>query len=545
MILTVPQDDAYYPTLGPLVCDWIEEHLVFGPGDLRGEPAVIDDEKRALIYRMYEVFPREHEQAGRRRFKRCAISLRKGSAKTEFAAWIAAAELHPDAPVRCVGWDYNKKTKLWEPQGGGVTDPYIPLVAYTEEQSEDLAYGALRVILQLSSVADDFDIGLERILRRKGGGKAVGLATAPDARDGARTTFQHFDETHRFTLPRLVKAVQTMLANIPKRKLADAWSLETTTAPEPGAGSVAEATMEYARAVADGSVSDSRLFFFHREAGDSHDLATEDGVRAAVIEASGPVAVWSDIDSIVEQWRDPTTDRTYFERVWLNRLVKASSQAFDVERWKTLARVSPVKPGDLITLGFDGAQFRDSSALVATHVESGFQWVAGVWECPPVREDWQVPAEDVDRVVQQCFADYSVWRMYADPPYWQSWLKKWAGQFGEDKVIEWWTNRRRPMAAALENFVTSIAEGLISHDGDKTLLRHLGNSRRDEQGGLRDEDGKPLWLIRKERPDSPHKIDVAMAAVLSWEARNDAIKAGATNQPTYQVLFYGGGQKRR
>jgi hypothetical protein len=134
-----------------------------------------------------------------------------------------------------------------EPIGGPVTDPYIPLVAYTEEQSEDLAYGALRVILELSDVADDFDIGLERILRKRGGGKAVALASAPDARDGARTTFQHFDETHRFTLPRLVRAHQAMLANIPKRKLADAWSLETTTAPEPGTGSVAEATMEYAR----------------------------------------------------------------------------------------------------------------------------------------------------------------------------------------------------------------------------------------------------------------------------------------------------------
>jgi phage terminase large subunit-like protein len=135
-------------------------------------------------------------------------------------------------------------------------------VAYTEEQSEDLAYGALRVILELSDVAEDFDIGLERILRKGGDGKAVALATAPDARDGARTTFQHFDETHRFTLPRLVQAHRAMLANIPKRRLADAWSLETTTAPEPGTGSVAEATMNYAKAVAVGTITDSRLFFY-------------------------------------------------------------------------------------------------------------------------------------------------------------------------------------------------------------------------------------------------------------------------------------------
>jgi hypothetical protein len=137
--------------------------------------------------------------------------LRKGTAKTEFAAWIAACELHPEGPVRCTGF-----TKKGEPIGGPVSDPYIPLVAYTEEQSEDLAFGALRIILELSTLKDDFIIGLERIERKKGDGKAVPLASAPDARDGARTTFQHFDETHRFTLPRLVRAHQTMLANIPE-----------------------------------------------------------------------------------------------------------------------------------------------------------------------------------------------------------------------------------------------------------------------------------------------------------------------------------------
>ncbi len=34
------------------------------------------------------------------------------------------------------------------------------------------------------------------------------------------------------------------------------------------------------------------------------------------------------------------------------------------------------------------------------------------------------------------------------------------------------------------------------------------------QGGrrpFRDDDAKPLWVIEKERPDSPHKIDAAMA----------------------------------
>jgi stage V sporulation protein SpoVS len=36
-----------------------------------------------------------------------------------------------------------------------------------------------------------------------------------------------------------------------------------------------------------------------------------------------------------------------------------------------------------------------------------------------------------------------------------------------------------------------------------------------------------MWTIYKEQPDSPHKIDGAMAAILSWDGRCMAIAAGA------------------
>jgi len=34
---------ALRPTLGPLVCDWVEEMLVHGPGDIQGSPITLDD----------------------------------------------------------------------------------------------------------------------------------------------------------------------------------------------------------------------------------------------------------------------------------------------------------------------------------------------------------------------------------------------------------------------------------------------------------------------------------------------------------------------
>ncbi len=528
ILMIPPLDNEAWPTLGPQVCQFIEENLVFGPGDLRGEPARLDAEKRALIYRMYEVYPQGHPQAGRRRFKRVGISLRKGSAKSELGAWIVAVELHPEGPVRTIGWD-----KYGQPIGGPVSDPYIPMLAYTEEQSDELAYGALRDMLELSPVGKDFDIGMARIMRASGEGKAVALATAPEARDGARTTFQFFDETWHWTLPRLRRAHQTMLANIPKRFIADAWTLETTTAYSPGEGSVAEDTMEYARQVSEGTIKDPRLFFYHRQAGDWRpgavpmDLSTPEALRAAIIEASGPVAEWSDIEGILMQWSDPTTDKSYLEQVWLNRIVRAADRAFDSERWRELARPDYVVPdGALITLGFDGARFHDATGLVGTEVSTGYQWVIGCWEHPYGIENWEVPEHEVETAIADAMQRWDVWRMYADPPYWETHIAKWAGEFGEKKVLLWRTNRIVPAAYAVRGFATAIQAGDISHDGHPQLIAHVGNACRRKLT-LRDTEGVAMYLIQKERSDSPHKIDLAMAAILSWEARRDALTANA------------------
>jgi hypothetical protein len=107
-----------WPTLGPEICGWIEDCLVYGPGDLLGDPYRIEDSFRAWIHRVYEVYPRGHERAGRRRYQLAAKSVRKGLGKTEQAILIALAELSGDAPVRCDGW--RREGKTWVPADGGV-----------------------------------------------------------------------------------------------------------------------------------------------------------------------------------------------------------------------------------------------------------------------------------------------------------------------------------------------------------------------------------------------------------------------------------------
>lgn len=519
-------DRTPWPTLGPQVCDLIEDRLVFGPGDLRGLPAKISREKRAVIYRAYEVYPRGHPMAGRRRFNRVALYWRKGKAKTELAAWLMAAEMHPEAPVRCDG--FRRVDGQWHPVGRPISDPYIPMLAYTEEQTEELGYGALYSILRDSVDVDLFDIGLDRIVRADGTGRAVALSASPGAREGARMTAAHIDEPHLMILPRHKKAHATILANLPKRTDSDAWMLETGTMFVPGEASVAESTWDAAHSVL-GTVDErkSRLLLIHRGAGEQHDITIDEGQRAAIDEASGPDdAAWTNHDAIISQFRSPDADIPHLRKVWLNQQWRSSDQAFAAAVWKDLIEASHVVPeGAWIVIGFDGSRHQDATALVATEVATGYQWPLGIWERPPNVEDWEVPEAEVDVALDDAFQKYSVWLFEGDPAYWENALARWQGRYRADRVKPFPTNRARPMAEAVRSYAGAIARGELKHNGDGRLAAHIGNATRLPIDA-RDELGAHLYLIRKERPTSTRKIDAASAAVLSWHARGLALKAG-------------------
>lgn len=518
------------------MCDLIEERAVFGPGSLKGLPAKLDDEKRAAIWKAYELYPKGHELEGKRRFKRVRISWRKGTAKTEMGAWIAFAELHPEAPVRFDGWDASGN-----PVGRPVRDPYIPMLAYTKDQVEELAYGALFVVCTEGPDSHLFDAGLERIIRLnergQADGKAVPLAGSPNARDGARTSFQHYDEPHRLDLPRLVSAYDTMEANLPKRPLDDPWSLGTTTAGVPGGGSVAEKDKDEAEAIDRGEVDEPELFYFHREAGIKnpvtgieYDMKSLPDRIEAVREASGPaVAQWSDLRGIAKQWDRVGADETYLERVWLNRWTQSAAQAFDAKRWREeLANAGFVIPdGDQISVGFDGSRWKDTTALVVTHMETGWQWARGLWKPDEFDHDG-IPPIEVDQVVDEVFDRFKVLRLYGDPAQgWGEHLAKWSGKFGHKVVAEFYTDSRnlRKTAFMCRTYASAIKAGEVTNDGSDDFARHIGAAQKRDVHMV-DDEGKPLWVMSKERHDSPNKIDLAMAGGLSWQARLDAMSAG-------------------
>ena len=536
MLLVVPGPDPEpWPTLGPQICALIEERAVYGPGSLQGEPYVIDPEFRAFIYRAYEVFPKGHEWEGRRRFKRVGLSVRKGLAKTEKQALLAFCELHPEGPTRFDGWDASGN-----PVGRPVRAPYIPMLAVSVEQVEELAFGALTYIITEGTDADLFDVSKERICRLdprgREDGKAVPLANSPGSRDGARTTMNCFDEPHRLFLPRQVEAHRTMDANLPKRPLDDPWSLYVGTAGQPGQLSVMESVHAEALKIQAGEIDRPDLFYLYRTDDGGHDLSKKSERIDAIREATGPAGEFGpgQFDEIASQWDRPGSDGAFLERVWLNRWVKSGAQAFDMRKIENLRKGEDGEPfgsvpdGAFVTAGFDGARFRDATALTITDIATGRQMLLGCWERPENLEDWEVPEDEVTDLVADMMSRFQVWRMYCDPPHWTETVASWAARW-PDQVIEWHTTRKTPMAAAVRAYAEAIDSGIVTFANNvwcETLIRHFGHAARRELR-LVDDQGKPLWVLQKQDGRLEDKFDAAMSAVLAWQACVDARREGA------------------
>jgi hypothetical protein len=280
--------------------------------------------------------------AGRRRFKRCAISLRKGSAKTELAAWMRSPSCTPRGRSGRTGG--ARRTASGCPSGGrcGPVHPDGRLHrgadrgARVRRAAADVPGGPRR---------DLFDAGKEQITRIYGDGKAEALAASPNSR---RRRADDVPALRR-DAPDDPAAAEGRpaddAANLPKRVDRRPWELETTTTYAEGEGSCAQDTHEYAERHRQGQ--DQRLDVVllpprgpgPRRRGPRRPGPDPRGDPDRVGPGAGPVVrLRGQVDSIASLYAQPDTDRAYFERVWLNRWVSSSRQAFDPVAVEDLAR---------------------------------------------------------------------------------------------------------------------------------------------------------------------------------------------------------------
>ena len=533
-------------SLGWVAVWWIENFCVHGPGDVQGQPVKLDDEWTAFIVDCYAL-----DGDKGRLYDSAFLSRAKGRAKSELAGFIVLFEAM--GPARCShlsdGTDVYERNGLiyayskGEPVGLHVTAPIIRCLA-TEEGQAGNTYDNVHYNLTEGPLSEGLPrdaAGLTRIFL-PGGGEIIPSTASNSSKDGGRETMVVFDETHLYTRPELKRMYQTVRRNLAKRKIAEPWSLETSTMYLPGEKSVAEETHDLAKAIREGKTKRQRLLFDHREADADIDMSDEAEVITGLKEAYGPFADVMDIDRIVSEIYDPRNDPMDSRRYYFNQPTSSKDAFLSAPEWNACSKPQDVSRGEEITLGFDGSRKRskgvtDATALIGCRVSDGYLFEIKVWEQPdgPSGEDWSVPVADVDYEVRKAFEMYRVVGMFADPAKWESYIAQWESDFGKNlKVkssqahpIEWWMtgNRSYLVVRAIEQFANAVLDKELSHSGGLVLTRHILNARRRV--------GRSGVSIAKENPDSRNKIDAAVAAVLAYQARLQALSKGEATKNTF------------
>ncbi len=329
-----------------------------------------------------------------------------------------------------------------------------------------------------------------------------------------------FDEPHRYISPRQKNAYSTMVENLPKRKASDPWAMLPSTMYAPGEGSVLEDLHRQANEVLAGKIKDPRLLFDHRQADERLKLTVRRDLEKAITQASGDAIAWTDMDAIIARYLDLKSqgNEPRFRRFWLNQAVKGTSQWIDVALWDRLADVKRAKrgrpaDGTPVVLAFDGSYSRDSTALIGATVEdTPYIWAEAVWERPFDGEgrpdvSWRTPRGDVEDAIEQAMERYDVLELAPDPPGWHKQIEEWEQTYGEI-VVRFETNQPKRIGPACDNFKQAAADRELSHDGSEVIRRHLGNCLEKDRNGH-----KLAW----KPPDSPHKIDAAIGAIVALE----------------------------
>lgn len=541
-----------FPTLGWQVIDWIEEYLVHGPGDIQGDPIEIDDEIALHICWLFRLFPRDHELAGRRMVRRGILSRPKGRAKSEIAGSIVCALAL--GPVVCDGWDANG-----DPVGRPVTYPFLRCLATEEEQAGN-TYDNVNYMLTEGRAANEYalDVGLTRtFIREPGGGEIVPSSSGNASKDGGKETGSVADETHLYITPALRSMYRTVARNTGKRKDAEALMYETTTAYAPGERSIAEqAADQYGAMPLEETLLRHGILYDHRQADEPKRFGDDRSLIKALRTGYGPAADWMDFRRIVQLIREAEDPEGEAYRYWLNIPRKGAS------RWLAPDEIAAVigevrpEPGAPITLGFDGSENDDHTALMGC-TEPGDVFTIGVWTPSGADLGWR---QEVDDAVAWAMGEFNVVRMYGDPPWWQEEMVRWAAAYGSPPVAEFWTNIETKMAVSCGALRTAIRRQdpdaprfvldprplrtpplVVLNDeihGDgragKPLVQwHFENAHTRKVRVRLEDRAEEAYIVRKDRPNSPRKIDSVTSAVLARRARDDGKKAGEFDEPDY------------
>ena len=510
-------------TIGWDVIRWCESLMQSPMGD--GTPLRFTIEQGRFIAWWFAV-----DADGRWLYRRGVLRRAKGWGKDPLGAILALVEMV--GPCRVAGWD-----SAGEPVGGPVSQPYVGVAAVSEDQTRNTT-SMLDVVASTDLVARHrLKLGVSGLSRGRttGGARAElrPMTTSWRASEGKRLTAVILGESQHLRAANGGHEMAAVLnRNLAKAPDGSARMLTITNAHEPGEDSVAERDEEAWQAQQAAGGGDILLDTRYAVVDDRFNVRDEAQMIPALAAAYGD-SVWVDLGRFAADAADPATPPAHIMRFNLNRITAGAAKWMDPQAWDAASSLGPIcDAGDAISVGFDGSRTRDATGIVCTSMQTGLQWAAAVWERdwrlhPDGDDGWEVPEGEVVEAVERIFATWPVARMYADPAWWQETVARWCGRW--EQAAAWQMGGGRVVATA--RAVTAY-RGAVSRcearwggpNGD-VFRRHVLNAvERPLQAHQQGEEN--LHTVAKASRRSRGCIDLAVAAVLSWQARLDALAAG-------------------
>ena len=412
--------------------------------------------------------------------------------------------------------------------------PEVLLAAASDKQAGRLFDAATSFVRRNARLSRQLAVRefVGELSRVDGGGKVYRMSSSPERLHGYNPSLVVADEVAQWTKPSLRKAWAALTTGGGARRQTQVFTISTAgeahERQEGILGRMIDANekrgdVETRPGLTISRNHDARTLVYNFSA------PTEDRNDVDALKLANP-ASWITTDFLRRQASNPELSDAevlqYHGCVW----AAAESQWIARAAWDALERPNDrLQAGDRITLGFDGSQYHDATALVACRVEDGLLAVIGLW-APDGHVDWEVPRHQVHVTLARAMETYDVVAMAADPPDWRAEIETWQAQYGTQRVYGFATNKGTLMAPAVDRLHTAIVTGEgVLHTGDRRLTEHVLNARVH--------DGPAGVTLKKERKDSPNKIDAAVAAVIAYEARAVANAPSRRRQPGRLLTF--------
>ncbi len=522
-------------TLGYEAAAWAMRNLRHPNGSRAGQPWRFTEGQLDFLLHWYGV-----DENGRWLYQHGVRRLAKGSGKSPFAAVVGLIELC--APVRLADFDAKARGGC---VGRPVDMPLVQIAATAESQTANTMRMVRALAPKGSKVVADhaLDAGLTRYYKAPIGTLEV-ITSSASAAEGAESTFVIADETEHWTPtnggPELSS---TLLDNLTK---SGSRMLETCNAWVPGRQSVAEESYDAWLAQEEGRTRGAGRMLYDARIAPATTLLEEDDSLREGLRFVYADCWWQDIEPIVSRIRSSKARVDDSRRKYLNQPVAALDAWVTPQAWARCARPDiQVEPGQQVALFFDGSRSRDATALIGCRISDGHVFVVGAWEPDPRHDTVDViDVGAVDSCVEAAFLRYSVVAFFADVKEWEgftkvTWPERYADRLvvqavpgGKDPQAIAWDMRSRvyEFGVAAELTEAEIIDGSLTHDDHPVMTRHVANARRHATKGV--------ITLRKESPDSPHKIDAAVAMVGARLARRVALASGKLRQRTGKASFF-------